>query len=506
MLWSLAKVLLFFTMIACLTWGASILSGAGGGMRVALMGYEVTLGPLQAVLALLAVGFALWALFRIAGLIMAVIRFIAGDETALSRHFDRNRERRGLNALSEAILAQAAGENRVALARATKAQRLLDRPDVTNVIAAQAALALGETSRAEEAFRALLPSEKARFVGVRGLMQLKLEQGDTATALKLAEKAFALKPKNAETQETLLKLQTRSDDWKGARGTLAAQLKAGFLPKDVWRRRDALLALQEASELLSETASVEAQEAAIAANKASPDLIPAACMAARSYIAQGNPRAATRVLSKAWKAQPHPDLAAAFAEIVPDESPDARLERFRTLLDLNPTEEESRLLMAELKIATEDFPGAQRALGDLATSNPTTRVMTIMAAIERGMGAEDAIVRGWLARALTAPRGKQWVCGSCNAIHSEWVPVCDNCGGFDTLSWTEVQETAGPSATQTEMLPLIVGRPESAAASAVETTPKAHEVPEDAVEITDESRESEVYGERPDEVARRGAF
>ena len=82
-----------------------------------------------------------------------------------------------------------------------------------------------------------------------------------------------------------------------------------------------------------------------------------------------------------------------------------------------------------------------------------------MAAVERGEGADEAVVRGWLARTLTAPRGPQWVCDKCQNIHSEWTPVCSNCGGFDTLSWREPVETVGPSATQTELLPLLVGSP-----------------------------------------------
>ena len=53
-------------------------------------------------------------------------------------------------------------------------------------------------------------------------------------------------------------------------------------------------------------------------------------------------------------------------------------------------------------------------MGDLAETHPTARTLAIMAAIERGQGADDAVVKGWLARALTAPRGPQWVCDNCN--------------------------------------------------------------------------------------------
>ncbi len=258
----------------------------------------------------------------------------------------------------------------------------------------------------------------------------------------------------------MLGLQTGQGDWKGARVTLGAKLKSGALPKDVFRRRDAVLALQEASGVIDEFASIEAREAAIEANRLSPDLIPAAVLAARSYISRGDARNATKVLRKAWSVQPHPDLAAAFAEIAPNESVTDRLKRFRVLTKLSPDHIETRLLLAELNITAEEFPAARRALGDLATSHPNARTLAIMAAVERGEGADDAVIRGWLARALTAPRGPQWCCDKCQAIHSQWVPICENCAGFDTLSWREPADASGPSATGSELLPLIIGKPE----------------------------------------------
>ena len=473
MIWSLIKVLLFVAAIAGLTYGADALMDTGGGIRIAMLGVEFTLGPLQAAIALLVLLAGLWLLLKLIGLFVAVLRFLNGDETAISRYFDRNRERKGYQALSDGLMALASGEGRVALSRAAKADKLLDKPELTTLLIAQAAEMTGDTKRASDAYKLLLEDNKSRFVGVRGLMRQKIAEGDTATALKLAEKALALKPKHEEIQETLLGLQTGQGDWKGARVTLGAKLKSGALPRDVFRRRDAVLALQEASGVLDEDASIEAREAAIEANRLSPDLIPAAALAARSYIAKGDTRNATKVLKKAWSVQPHPDLAAAFAEIAPDETGVERLKRFRTLTNLNPDNIETRLLSAELNLTAEDFPAARRALGDLATSHPNARTLAIMAAVERGEGADDAVIRGWLARALTAPRGPQWCCDKCQAIHSQWVPICDNCAGFDTLSWREPADATGPSATGTELLPLIIGKPEAPA-------PAADDGPEDA--------------------------
>lgn len=459
MIWALIKVLLFVATIAGVTWGATLLLQAEGGLRIAAAGYEFTLGPLQAVIALLLLLAAFWLVLRVAGLITAALRFVSGDETALSRYFDRNRERRGYQALAEGMVALASGENRIALSRAAKAEKLLARPEVTTLLVAQAAEAAGDTARAEGAYRKLLDHEDTRFVGIRGLLAQKLAAGDRETALKLAEKAFALRPRHLETQDILLQLQAETQDWKGARATLAAKSRAGGLTKDVFRRRDAVLALQEARGVMAADATIEAREAAIAANRQSPDLIPAAEMAARSLTAAGDTKGATRVLKKAWEAQPHPSLAAAFAEIEPEETPDARLRRFRLLTDIRPDDPETRMLRAELLIAAEDFPGARRALGDLVETRPTGRALALMAAIERGEGGDEAAVRGWLAKALTAPRGPQWCCDKCQAIHAAWGPICDNCGGFDTLSWREPPQTATPSPTGSELLPLIVQPP-----------------------------------------------
>lgn len=459
MLWSLLKVILFVLFIAALAFGAGLLLDTGGGVRIVVAEQELTFGPLQTVIFCVLAIVALWVVFKIVSLVVAILRFLTGDETAISRYFDRNRERKGYQALTEGFLALASGEGRVAMARAQRAERYLAKPELTNLLMAQSAEAAGDTKRATDAYKRLLADDKTRFVGVRGLMKQKLAEGDTDMALKLAEKAFAMKPRHAETQDILLKLQAEHSDWKGARQTLGAKLKAGELPRDVYRRRDAVLALQEAKTVIDDQASIEAREAAIEANRLSPDLIPAAAMAARSLVAKGDRKGATRVLKKAWTVHPHPDLAAAFAEIEPEETPVARIKRFKALTDAHPGHEQTRLLQAELYVAAEDFPAARRSLGDVVTTHPTQRSLAIMAAVARGEGEDDSVVRGWLTRALTAPRGPQWCCDKCQAVHVQWHPICDNCGGFDTLSWREPAEASGPSATGTELLPLIVGQP-----------------------------------------------
>ncbi|MDM8164983.1 heme biosynthesis HemY N-terminal domain-containing protein [Roseovarius sp.] len=457
MLWSIIKIAVFVALVAGASFAAIYLLELEGGVRIVMAGQEFNLTPLTAVIALILLMLAIWLLLKLASLLIAVLRFINGDETAISRYFDRNRQEKGYRALSEGLMALASGEGNVAMAKANRAERYLRKPALTNLITAQAAEMAGDRRKAEEVYKRLLANEKTRFVGVRGIMRQKLSDGDTDTALKLAQTAFALKPRHEEVQDTLLKLQAQKHDWSGARDTLRAKLKYGSLPRDVHKRRDAVLALSEAQDILDEGKDIDAKEQAIEANRLSPDLIPAAVMAARSYIRADSKRYASRVIRKAWEAQPHPDLAAAFAEIEPGETPQDRLKRFAKLLKINPEHRETRLVEAELHIAAEDFPAARRALGTLAEDDPDARTLTLMAAIERGEGSSDAVVKGWLTRALAAPRGPQWVCDNCHHIHAQWVPACENCQSFDTLTWRSPPAATVSSSTGVEMLPLIVG-------------------------------------------------
>jgi HemY protein len=200
MLWSLLKLLAFVAVVAGLTWGAAFLMEQGGGAVIALGGFEISLTPLQLAIGLLLLGVLVWLLLKLLGVVGALVRFLNGDNTALSRHFSRRRQQKGLEELTDAAVALAAGDGKAALAKATAANRHLDRPELTHLLIAQAAEAAGDTRRAEDTYKLLARHERTRFAGLRGLLRQRLAQGDDMTALRIAEKAFEINPRHRETQ------------------------------------------------------------------------------------------------------------------------------------------------------------------------------------------------------------------------------------------------------------------------------------------------------------------
>ncbi|MDA8524872.1 heme biosynthesis protein HemY [Planktomarina temperata] len=454
MLWSLIKILSFVAMVMLISFGAGRLMEAQGGVMIQYAGLELSFGALQAALLVLGLLVSFWLVLKLLGLVVALLRFINGDETALSRYFDRNRERRGFEALSDGLMALASGDGRDAMAKARKADRLLNRPDLTNLIMAQAAVANGDRQTAKATYKKLLKDPKTRFVGTYGLLQQHLQDGDTEVALKLAEHAFALKPRHGETQDVLLKLQAGQEDWRGVRTTLTAKLKHGSLPKDVHKRRDAVFALSQSRDLRAEGKLEEAQIYAVEANRLAPGLVPAALLSAEGHREQNNVKQASRILRAAWQLAPHPDLAAGFAALAPDEASVARLKRFGQFTKGTESHPETKMLMAELYVAMANFDAARQALGDLAKTDPTMRALTILAAIERGDGADDQSVRRLLTQAISAQRDPQWICDNCGHVHHDWEPVCLNCEAIDSIAWKRppMSEAVSP-----DMLPLIVG-------------------------------------------------
>lgn len=405
MLGSILRYMVFIALVAAATWGIFLVLETPGHVIINFADRELRLTPFAFIVAAVVGFLGLLILFKVAGFLLALGRFIAGDDSALTRFFWMNRERKGFDALSRAITAVASGDGRAASVKISKAEKLLERPEITRLVAAQAAEMTGSAEQAKKYYKALAEDKQTAFVGVKGLLAIAQTEGDEDRALKLAQQANSLKPKQEDVLETLYTLQSRKFDWQGARRTLAGQRSAGYLPRPEANRRDAMLALAQAEDAEELGQSEHARNLAVEAAKLDPENGEAVATAARHLANAGSNRAAMRLISKAWALAPSPQLAAAFAGMEPDESTHERVTRFKKLFDVNSKGTEANLIRAELALSVEDWNEARSAMAKLEEDEPSARSCAIMAAISRGQGEPDAVVRGWLARALGAPRG-----------------------------------------------------------------------------------------------------
>src|SRR5262249_57021016 len=111
--------------------------------------------------------------------------------------------------------------------------------------------------------------------------------------------------------------------------------RGGLVQTDVYRRQRAVLLTAQGLSLRDQdpgAASKLAQDAATLC----PAFVPAAALAGRLLAEAGEQRKAARILEAGWRKSPHPDIAAAYADLLPGASARDRLTRVRLLARLAP--------------------------------------------------------------------------------------------------------------------------------------------------------------------------
>lgn len=363
------------------------------------------------------------------------LRFLWGGPRRLARARQRRRERAGYRALTRGLVAAAAGDPKQARRLARRADLLLDEPPLTLLLSAQAAQLEGDDRAARTSFEAMLERPATAFLGLRGLLVQAERDGDTAAALDLAERAFALRPDTPWVLTALLELQTRTRRWSDALVTVRRALRQGAVEDAAARRRQAGLLFERARALREQGEAREALRAAEEARGVDAAFLPAALLAAGLAKEAGRGNAAARIIAEAWRHRPHPALGRLFVALDPDRSPPERLKRAETLAENNAGHPESHLLVARQALDARQWGTARRQLERAAENRPTGAVYRLMARLEEAERGDGAGVRRLLERASQAAPDPAWLCARCAGTSPAWSIACDRCGAFDSIDW-----------------------------------------------------------------------
>ena len=373
-------------------------------------------------------------------LVLAVVisRFWGAIRRAPGRFLESrriNRRQRGYKALTQGMVAVAAGDAQEARRAARKADALLDEPPLTMLLSAQAAQLGGEETAARRYFEAMLDHPDTAFLGVRGLLMQAIKAGDKAEALRLAERAYRLRPETEWVVDQLFELQVESALWSEANETIATAIRRKTLPAAAARRRRAAVLVEHSRLAEAEGDLDTALSRAREAHDLDPGLIPATLVLARLFKAKDRAARAVRLIEEAWARGPTPELAAAYGALIVDTDPLARVKRFQRLFSFRPDHRESHIALAEASIAGRLWGEARKHLTAAAGNAPTARVCRLMAELKELENGDMAASRQWLARATTAVPDEAWVCSNCGAVAGSWSALCGNCNAFGSLAW-----------------------------------------------------------------------
>jgi HemY protein len=220
-------------------------------------------------------------------------------------------------------------------------------------------------------------------------------------------------------------------DWAGALAALDKNMRSGLLDRATYRRQRAVLLTARALSV-DETDRDSAMRLVQEALKLEPTLIPAAALAGRLLAEAGGLRKAGRILEKAWRANPHPELADAYMHLRFGDSARDRLTRAEALAQKVPGNVEGALAVARAALDAREFQRARAALAPLLT-NPTQRVTLLMAEIEEVEHGDEGRAREWMARAVHAARDPAWTADG--LVSDRWLPVSPVSGRLDAFHW-----------------------------------------------------------------------
>jgi HemY protein len=332
---------------------------------------ETSIGVLVLVVAIIAalaaVAYRAWGL-------------ITRAPSQLNRVMGESRRRRGYKALTQGMVAVAAGEAEEARRYSRRADSLLNDPPLTLLLSAQSA-------------------------------QL---EGDEPAALGYARKAERLRPTTPWVLTTLADLTERQGDLEGADKAFKDAARHKVLPAAQANRRRAVVALESALAARDAGDTSKALKQARAAHKRAPDLAPAAALLGELLVAANQKREARRTLEKAWPAAPHPTLVRAYGASLPESDGIERLKQLGKLVAGAANHPESRLALAEAALDARLWGEARRHLSGLLAT-PGERTCRLMARLEEAEHDDAGAVRGWLLRSAEAARDPTWLCRSCGA-------------------------------------------------------------------------------------------
>ena len=418
------RVVIFLAVVFVFAAGIAWLADRPGELTLVWLGYEIRTAPAVGVLFLI-------LLVAVIGFLWWLIRAILHSPQALTGYFAARRRDRGYRALSNGLIAVGAGDAALALRASREAERLLTGEPLTHFLAAQTAQLRGDAPAARAAFEAMLDRPDTRLLGLHGLFIEARRQNAHEAARQFAERAVELKPGLGWAGSAQLEYQSAAGDWLGALRTLGANSKAKLIDNARARRLRAVLTTAQAMALESGEPE-EARLLALEAHRLAPDLVPTAVLAARLATRMGDVRRATRIIETTWKIMPHPDLAAAYADVRPGDSALDRLKRMQRLAGLQGRHREGLLALARAAIDARAWAEARKTLSDL-DAEPTERVCLLMAEIEQGERGDRGRVRDWLARAVRAPRDPAWMADG--EVFESWAPVSPVSGRLDAFEW-----------------------------------------------------------------------
>ncbi|RRY12902.1 heme biosynthesis protein HemY [Brucella anthropi] len=421
------RVLFYFVVVAALGFGFAWLADRPGELDVTFAGNHYNVPLITAVAGIVAIVAAILILWWL-------VKSIIQSPYTLRRHFRARKRDRGYQSLSTGLIAAGAGDAEAARRMTKQAGKLLssDQEPLIKLLEAQTAMLEGRTEDARKGFEAMVDDPETRLLGLRGLYIEAQRVGALDAARHYAAEAASQAPQLEWASSAMMGQLCAEGDWDAALKLVDARKQALAHSKDVVKKERAALLTAKAM-AVADVDHAQAKALALEANKLTPDLVPAAVVAARALFSDGDMRKGSKILEAAWKRFPHPDIASTYVYARSGDTAQDRLKRAKHLVSLRSNNAEGSLALARAAYEAGDYRLARDNAEQVLRASPRESAYLLLADIEEAETGDQGKVREWLARAVKAPRDPAWTADG--YVSEQWSPVSPVTGRLNSFEW-----------------------------------------------------------------------
>jgi HemY protein len=350
---------------------------------------------------------------------------------------------KGHQALVRALSALASGDHRLAEHQAQRAQKWMpDYATVPTILLATAAEHQGHRDSSAQALHRLLETD-ARDLGVRGLVQAVLRDGQWEKGLSIARDALTETPRVWPLYRLVYDLECQMGDYAAALSRQPILIKHRLMTRDDARADAVILHTALARAAYDQGQSKTALKHARAAFDVNPSFVPSACLLVDLYRGFGRTRRALWVLHRAYQLLPHPDLIDRHDQMAPQtKQADKRLKYHETFLALAPEYASGQLMMARALMSEGEWHRARVYLDAAERLDPRQGVYRALAHFAELQGDHRAM-KDYLQMGLSAAPDPLWMCARTGKIFSSWQALVLPEHIFGTVIWGVPGEARG---------------------------------------------------------------
>ena len=425
------RALWFLVKLACLVAVLVWVADRPGTVQVDWMDYTFTI-HMGLFLLLVAIG-VMVAIFA-----YNTIKTFVDFPASFQRYREIKGREKGYEALTIGLAAVAAGDAKVAGKQAKRAAKFLQGDTgLSLLLRAQAARLNGHEEEALEHFAQLSADKNAAFLGVRGLLQSAMDVQNYDRAVELAEYAAELHPRQPWILRVTYDLYTRLRRWDEALAVLKRAAKAkGFSAEELKSAQRAIW-IAKGDEAYADGDEKDALRAYDKAFKVDPAFSPSAVRLAKLYNALGERRKGVSVIKKAWKAEPHPDLAYVWRGLIPARQAGndlARLKWFERLNGFKAGSIEGLIALGQAAMGAKLWGEARNYFTKALDVEKRVDIYESLIALERLSGHGGSIER-WEEERMEAVPAPVWFCKEAGLGYERWSAIAEPHGAFNTIIW-----------------------------------------------------------------------